>query len=69
MELHPDDRPGSVEDLRQLLNGTRDIPISPQGKDSYRNSIPRILKGRPEQVLLWISGSLLVISLIASLIP
>jgi serine/threonine-protein kinase len=68
MELHPDDRPDSVEDLRQLLNGTRDIPIPQQGKDSYRNSIPRILKGGPEQALLWISGSLLVISLIASLI-
>lgn len=68
MELHPDDRPVSVEDLRQLLNGNRDIPLPPQGKDTYRNSILHILRGSPEQVLLWISGSLLVISLIASLI-
>jgi serine/threonine protein kinase len=69
MELHPDDRPMTVEDLRQLLNGTRDIPLPAQGKDSSRNSIPRIIKGVPEQVLLWISGCLLIVSLIASLIP
>jgi len=69
MELHPDDRPMIVEDLRQLLNGTRDLPRPAQGKDSSRNSIPRIIKGVPEQVLLWISGCLLIVSLIASLIP
>ena len=68
MELHPDDRPMNVEDLRQLLNGTRDIPIPSQGKDTSRNSFPRIIKGGPEQVLIWVSGCLLIISLIASLI-
>jgi hypothetical protein len=31
--------------------------------------VAQILKGKPEQVLLWLSVSLLVVSLAASLIP
>ena len=69
MELHPNDRPATVEDLRQLLNGTRDLPLRPQGQLRSQNSLLRLFRGKPEQILLWLSASLFFISLVASLIP
>jgi serine/threonine protein kinase len=69
MELHPDDRPASAEDLRKFLIGTRELPPRPSGLVRQNNSILRLLMGKPERVLLWVSASLLVISLLASLIP
>ncbi len=69
MELHPDDRPPSAEDLRKFLIGTRDLPPRPTGSVRQQNSLIHIIRGKPERVLLWISASLLVISLVASLIP
>jgi serine/threonine protein kinase len=69
MELHPDDRPATTEDLRQFLNGTRELPSRPQGQVRARNSILRALKGKPEQILFWGSACLLIISLVASMIP
>jgi serine/threonine protein kinase len=69
MELHPDDRPATAEDLRHFLNGTRDLPSRPQGIVRAQNSLLQLSKGKPERVLLWISAGLLIISLVASLIP
>ena len=69
MELHPDDRPASTEDLRQFLIGTRELPARPQVTMHSRNSVFQTIKGKPEQILLIALGGLLVLSLVASLIP
>jgi hypothetical protein len=69
MELHPNDRPATAEDLRQFLNGTRELPPRPQGQVRAQNSLLQFYKGKPEQVLLWVSAGLLIVSLVASLIP
>jgi len=69
MELHPNDRPATAEDLRQFLNGTRELPPRPQGQVRAQNSLLQFYKGKPEQVLLWVSAGLLIVSMVASLIP
>jgi len=69
MELHPNDRPTSAEDLRQFLNGTRELPHRPLGQLRVQNSLLQLVKGKPEQVLIWVSVGLMVVSLVASLIP
>ena len=69
MELHPDDRPETAEDLRQFLLGTRELPSRPQTQTRTRKSILDLFKRTPEQILLWTTAGLLLVSLIASLIP
>jgi serine/threonine protein kinase len=69
MELHPDDRPETAEDLRQFLLGTRELPSRPQTQTRTRKSIPDLIKRTPEQILLWTTAGLMLVSLIASLIP
>jgi serine/threonine protein kinase len=69
MELHPNDRPATSEDLRQFLNGTNELPPRPQGQLHPQNSLPQLVKGKQEQVLIWVSVGLMMISLVASLIP
>jgi eukaryotic-like serine/threonine-protein kinase len=69
MELHPDDRPGTAEDLRQYLVGTRELPARPQTQIHSRDSFLEVIWGKPERVLLLVSVGLLLISLVASLIP
>ncbi len=69
MELHPDDRPGTAEELRQTLVGTRELPVRPQVQFRSKASVLDHLRGKTEQVLLWASVGLLVVSLVASLIP
>jgi serine/threonine protein kinase len=69
MELHPDDRPGTAEELRQTLIGTRELPIRPQVQLHPRVSVLDYLRGKPEQALILASIGLLIISLVASLIP
>jgi serine/threonine-protein kinase len=69
MELHPDDRPETAEDLRQFLLGTRELPVRPQVQAYTRKSFSELFKGKPEQILLWTTVGLLLVSLIASLIP
>jgi eukaryotic-like serine/threonine-protein kinase len=69
MELHPDDRPGTAEELRQTLVGTRELPIRPQIQTRPKDSVLDHFRGKPEQVLIWASAGLLLVSLIASLIP
>jgi eukaryotic-like serine/threonine-protein kinase len=68
MQLHPDDRPGTAEELRQTLIGTRELPLRPQVPFHHRDSFLDHLRGKPEQVLIWVSVGLLVVSLVASLI-
>jgi serine/threonine-protein kinase len=69
MELHPNDRPATIEDFRQFLIGTRELPPRPQGQARTHNSLLQLIKGKPEQVLLLVSAGLLIVSLVASLIP
>jgi eukaryotic-like serine/threonine-protein kinase len=68
MELHPDDRPASAEELRQFLLGTRDLPARAQSQARPSRSSFDLLRSVPEQVLFWASAGLLMVSLIASLI-
>jgi serine/threonine-protein kinase len=67
MELHPDDRPASIADFQEFLIGERDIPIRPQSKLHANASVWQAVKGMPEQILIWLSAGLFLISLIASL--
>jgi eukaryotic-like serine/threonine-protein kinase len=66
MELHPDDRPESVEVFREALFGTRDLP-------SLNNPVRRttrvldLLSETPESALFWLSAGLFVLSFIATL--
>jgi eukaryotic-like serine/threonine-protein kinase len=69
MELHPDDRPETAEDLRQFLLGARELPVRTQVRAHTRKSVSKLFKGKPEQILLWTTAGLLLVSLIASLIP
>lgn len=69
MELHPDDRPGSAEELRQFLIGTRELPVRPLVQIRPKSPVRDFAMGKPEKVLLWASVGLLLISLVASLIP
>jgi eukaryotic-like serine/threonine-protein kinase len=68
MELHPDDRPESAEDLRRYLSGTRELPARTTTQIRPKESLLDMLQGKPEQALLWAIGGLLVVSLIASLV-
>jgi hypothetical protein len=68
MELHPNDRPSTIEDFRQFLIGTRELPTRPVIRVHSQASLLNILKGKPEQFLLWLSAGLLIVSLVASLI-
>jgi eukaryotic-like serine/threonine-protein kinase len=69
MELHPDDRPGTAEELRQTLFGTRELPLRPQLQNRPKDSTLGRSWGKPEQILVWTSVGLLLVSLVASLIP
>jgi serine/threonine protein kinase len=69
MELHPDDRPGSAEQFRQSLVGTRELPIRPQIPVHPKISVLDLIRRTPERALLWASVGLLLLSLVASLIP
>jgi serine/threonine protein kinase len=68
MELHPSDRPASVEDLRAALIGNREIlpRLRPSGR--YSNTVERILSGVPERFLVGAAVGLILLSLIASVI-
>ncbi len=67
MSLHPDERPQSIEILRQALLGDRPIIIQPRPlirKPGFRE----ILKSSPDQFLIWAAAGLLIVSFVATLI-
>ncbi len=68
MELHPDDRPATADDLRQFLIGTRELPVRPQNQIRQKESILGYIRGKTERILIWTSVGLLLVSLVASLI-
>ncbi len=69
MELHPDDRPSTAEELRQTLLGTRELPLRPQIQIHSKVTVPYRPLGKTEQVLVGVTIGLLIVSLVASLIP
>lgn len=66
MELHPNQRPGSIEDFRQFLFGTKELPQRPMSR-SRRVAALEIFLAPPESILLGLSAILLLLSLIATL--
>jgi serine/threonine-protein kinase len=70
MELHPDERPESIEKLRQALLGYQEPPTIPTVVGRTKRAptaLDRI--GQPlENALLWAIAGLFLVSLIASLI-
>jgi serine/threonine protein kinase len=69
MELHPDERPATIEILRDSLFGGREIPLRSQNQAAKSGETFRgLLSRKPDNTLAWISGGLFLISLIASLL-
>jgi serine/threonine protein kinase len=57
--LHPDERPDSIEILRQALLGTREPPTIPVAVSRRQQ--------KPDSILLWAAAGLFLLSLIATL--
>ncbi len=65
MELHPDDRPQTVNFFRESLLGS----YQPVSRPAVRpgSSITHYLHTSPERILIWVSAGLAILSLIATL--
>ena len=69
MALHPDERPASIEILKESLFNGREIPVGTQGQSQKTTpSIQQILSRKPDNFLVWISGLLFLASFIATLL-
>jgi serine/threonine-protein kinase len=68
MALHPDERPKSMEELGEVLFGTRDFPTGPLPRRHIQRSPWDFIHTPPESILVWMAGGLLLISLLATLI-
>ncbi|MFZ5908496.1 MAG: serine/threonine protein kinase [Chloroflexota bacterium] len=70
MALHPDERPSSIEILRQALLGYHEPPTLPVvvSQPEPAPSLWETLSTPPESVLLWSLAGLFLFSLIATLI-
>ncbi len=70
MALHPDQRPDSIDTLRQSLFGTREPPAIPVAVSRRQRplSIWETITSPPDVVLLWIAAGLFFVSLITTLI-
>lgn len=69
MALHPDERPASIEILRESVFNGRDIPARKQGQSKNPiKSVQKILSRKPDNSLAWISGLLFLVTLIATLL-
>ena len=69
MSLHPDQRPESIEILRQALLGTHEPPTIPVAV-SPQNHVPSIwdtITSPPDSILLWMAAGLFLLSLITTL--
>jgi len=67
MELHPGDRPESIESFRQYLLGTKELPARPQQIRSRSLTLLDTLTTPPESVLIWLAAGLVFLSLLATL--
>jgi eukaryotic-like serine/threonine-protein kinase len=68
MALHPDERPKSMEELGEVLFGTRDFPTGPLPRRAAQRAAWEYLVTPPESNLLMLAGGLLLISLLATLL-
>ena len=69
MALHPDERPNSIEVLKETLFNGREISVRIQSRlTKNRDTVQKILANKPDISLVWISGILLLVSLIGSLL-
>ena len=69
MSLHPDDRPESIETLARFLFEGGSIPPRPDGTSPWPDlGHATLFSSRTDAILAWAAGSLLLLSLIATLI-
>jgi serine/threonine-protein kinase len=69
MSLHPDDRPESIETLSRFLFEGGSLPSGAGGAATWLDVRPLALFGsRTDAILAWTAGSLLFLSLVATLI-
>lgn len=66
MSLHPEDRPQNIEEFRKVLLGSWD-PVTRPRASLPAPSLSDILSSRLERAMLWFSGGLVLLSLIATL--
>jgi len=69
MALHPDDRPNSIELFKNYLFSGGALPARPVAQQSAFE-IPRlnVFSPQTDSILLWATGGLLLLSLIATLL-
>jgi serine/threonine-protein kinase len=70
MSLHPDQRPESIEILRQALLGTREPPTIPTAVFTPQRtpSLWEIITSTPDSILLWMAAGLFLLSLVTTLL-
>jgi serine/threonine-protein kinase len=70
MSLHPDQRPDSIESLRQALLGYREPPSVPVAVAMQQNnpSFWETITTPPDSILLWVTAGLFLLSLITTLV-
>lgn len=69
MSLHPDERPDSIQSLRDFLFGTGDLPATPRLiQSAFEIPELNIFGGQIDSALVWTTAGLLVLSLIATLL-
>ena len=67
MCLHPDERPQNIEELRQYIFGTREIPTGPLGARRQMSPAFDLAILTPDSVLAWAVVGMLMLSLAATL--
>ena len=65
MELHPDQRPDSIETLRLYLFGTKELPTRPLSRPTRVRTLDTLLEP-PESILFGVSAVLLLLSLLTT---
>lgn len=69
MSLHPDERPSTIDEFRQSLLGSREIPSLPiPGRRERPQSVWDYFSNPPEATLAWGATVLLLLSLLATLV-
>jgi len=66
LEIHPDQRPKSVEEFTKYLFGTKDLPMRPTLRSTHVTTWD-LLWSPPQSILLYLAAALLMISFIVTL--
>ena len=67
MALHPDERPQTVDEFRQYLFGTREIPTGPLGSSRQTHPALDLRMLSSDSALAWSAVGLLLLSLVFTL--